>query len=154
MSRYFYYLIVLELVGSVISITPSFLFDSSQKGALISILLALLIGSIFVYLITAFFNQFPGAGFPELLQQYTPKWISSPVLILFGLVCFIVGLKTSWFTLFVWVISLIIVADISEPQFLSYSSYLYNGIPLFFLFFLIICWFISWRDKHAGAANT
>jgi len=94
MSRYFYYIVILEFVGGVITITPSLLFDVSKEGALISILIALLAGGVFIYFTTRFFNQFPGLGFPELLQLHTPKWVASPLLILFSLVWFTIGLKT------------------------------------------------------------
>ncbi|MCM3632485.1 GerAB/ArcD/ProY family transporter [Paenibacillus camelliae] len=94
MSRYFYYLVVVEFVGSILSVIPSFLFESSKKGTIMSMLLALLAGVAFIYWITKFFNHYPGRGLPELLQQHIPKWIAFPILFLFSLAWFIFGLKT------------------------------------------------------------
>jgi len=58
------------------------------------------------------------------------------------------NLNAHLFTIVVWIASLIVSTYITEPQFLEYSSYLINFLPPFFVVFLIICWFISWRDKH------
>ena len=56
-------------------------------------LLAIAIGTFFIYLLTVFFNRFPGLGFPELLKNHMPKWISFFLLFCFGLLWFAIGVE-------------------------------------------------------------
>jgi len=94
MNRYFYYILFVEFIGSIISVIPTFLFESSNEGAIWSMLLALFAGGAFIYFTTKFFNQFPGLAFPELLQQHMSNWFASLLLTIFSIVWFVFGLKT------------------------------------------------------------
>lgn len=93
MNRYFYYLILVSLVVNMVGMVPTILFEK-KSGTIISMLLAIAIGTLFIYLIIIFFNRYPGVGFPELLKNHMPKWISSFLLFCFGLIWFAIGLNT------------------------------------------------------------
>lgn len=92
MNRYFYYIVLVPMVGSVVSALPSLLFESSEKGAIVSMLISLLVGVTFIYFITKFFNKFPGKGFPEVLKQSMPMWISKLFLLMISFIWFTMGL--------------------------------------------------------------
>ena len=88
MNRYFYYLILVTFIVNVLGAVPNTLFEAKTSGGIISMLLAIAIGTFFIYLLTVFFNRFPGLGFPELLKNHMPKWISFFLLFCFGLLWF------------------------------------------------------------------
>ncbi|WP_129731708.1 GerAB/ArcD/ProY family transporter [Ectobacillus funiculus] len=80
MNRYFCYLILVNMMASVVASVPQLLLKDRAEGAIVSIILALITGSIVTYIIAHFFYKFPGKGLPELLQEYAPKWIAVPFL--------------------------------------------------------------------------
>ncbi|MCQ6282478.1 GerAB/ArcD/ProY family transporter [Bacillus sp. EB600] len=94
MNRYFYYLTLVTMIVNMVGSVPKILFKTKDFGTITSILIAIAIGILFIYWITSFFNQFPGVGFPELLKNHMPKWISTFLLFCFGLMWFFVGLET------------------------------------------------------------
>ncbi|MFB9760186.1 GerAB/ArcD/ProY family transporter [Ectobacillus funiculus] len=94
MNRYFYYLIIVNMVANIVACVPRILLEARTKGAIVSMILALITGSIVTYTIARFFNKFPGKGLPELLKEYTPKWIAIPLLMLLAIGWFSAGLTT------------------------------------------------------------
>ena len=89
MNQYFYYLIIVNMVANIVACVPKILLE-----ARVSMILALITGSIVTYTIARFFNKFPGKGLPELLKEYTPKWIAIPLLMLLAIGWFSAGLTT------------------------------------------------------------
>ncbi|WP_342048030.1 GerAB/ArcD/ProY family transporter [Bacillus sp. OTU530] len=94
MNRYFYYLIMINMIANVAASVPTILLAARAKGAIVSMILALITGSMATYTIARFFNKFPGKGLPELLKEYTPKWITIPLLMLLVVAWFSAGLTT------------------------------------------------------------
>ncbi|MFP3126000.1 spore germination protein [Ectobacillus funiculus] len=92
MNRYFYYLIIVNMVANIVACVPRIVLAARTKGAIVSMILALIMGSMVTYTITRFFNKFPGKGLPELLQEYTPKWVAIPLLMLLTVGWFSAGL--------------------------------------------------------------
>lgn len=94
MNRYFYYLLAVNMVAHIITSVPMVLFEARKEGAIVSMILSLGAGSLVMYWMTRIFNRFPGKGYPELLKEYTSKWIAKPLLFCTVLVWFTAGLIT------------------------------------------------------------
>ena len=94
MNRFFYYLILINMITSIVATNPKVLLHSSDKGAILSMILAVVAGLVFTYIVTTFFNKFPGEGLPELLTKFTPTWFSKPVLAYLSITFYLAGLIT------------------------------------------------------------
>ncbi|MFB9760157.1 GerAB/ArcD/ProY family transporter [Ectobacillus funiculus] len=94
MNRYFYYLIIVNMIANIVASVPKILLESREKGAIVSMIFALITGTMVTYTIARFFNKFPGKGLPELLKEHTPKWIAIPFLMLLTVGWFSAGLTT------------------------------------------------------------
>ncbi|MGN7388758.1 GerAB/ArcD/ProY family transporter [Sporosarcina sp. SAFN-015] len=94
MSRFLFYLILINMITNMVSITPRILIVGSNTGTVLSLVLALIIGMIFTYILVILFSRFPGQGLPEILNAYTPKWFATPVLLFFAVAWYIAGLFT------------------------------------------------------------
>ena len=94
MNRFFYYLLLINMITSVVATNPRVLLHSSDKGAILSMILAVVAGLVFTYVVTTFFNKFPGEGLPELLTKFTPKWFSKPLLFYLSITFYLAGLIT------------------------------------------------------------
>ena len=94
MNRFFYYLLLINMITSVVATNPKVLLHNSDKGAITSMILAVVAGLFFVYIVAKFFNKFPGQGLPELLYEHTPKWFSWPVILYLSVNFYILGLIT------------------------------------------------------------
>lgn len=92
MNRYFYYLFAINLIVNTVASVPGILYQN-KSSAIFSITLSLIIGTIFSYFIAHFFNQFPGRDLPDILKQYTSKWVSAPFLIGLAIIWYILGLN-------------------------------------------------------------
>ncbi|GKV57300.1 hypothetical protein NCCP2222_32470 [Sporosarcina sp. NCCP-2222] len=100
MNRFLYYFIILNLIANIVVEVPKILMDFSERGAVTSIALALIIGVALNWMIINAFKPYPGRSLPELLQLYTPKWLNKPVLLYLSANWFIAGLLSiSTFTL-------------------------------------------------------
>ncbi|MFC6604608.1 hypothetical protein ACFQDF_28605 [Ectobacillus funiculus] len=55
MNRYFYYLITVNMIANVAASVPKILLDARTKGAIVSMILALITGSMGTYIIARFF---------------------------------------------------------------------------------------------------
>lgn len=87
-SRYFYCLFLMNSLTNIINFVPRELIDKRYSGALSSILIGSLIGTLLVYLFTTVITKFPGKGLPEIINPLLPKWITTPFLLfLAGLWC-------------------------------------------------------------------
>ncbi|KGR78774.1 GerAB/ArcD/ProY family transporter [Ureibacillus sinduriensis] len=94
MSRYYYYLILINMVANVIASVPAILLQFHKQGSVSSMILAAIIGTILITIYTRFFNAFPGMTLPDLLKKTTAKWFYNPFILLLALVWFIAGLIT------------------------------------------------------------
>ncbi|WP_413365059.1 GerAB/ArcD/ProY family transporter [Lysinibacillus sp. 3P01SB] len=94
MSRFYYYLILINMVANIIASVPVILLHFHKEGAVSSMLLAVVAGTILITLFTRFFNSFPGMALPELLQKTSARWFHLPVVFLLAVMWFIAGLIT------------------------------------------------------------
>ncbi|WP_071393723.1 GerAB/ArcD/ProY family transporter [Bacillus tuaregi] len=92
MSRYFYYITFINMVTSMTASMPKILLMERDGGAIVSILVSVPIGLVVCYLIGRFYQNYPGKGLPELMDDYIPKWIKLPFLFIIGVVWFVAGL--------------------------------------------------------------
>ncbi|MFC5603856.1 GerAB/ArcD/ProY family transporter [Sporosarcina koreensis] len=94
MSRFLFYLIIINMLTNMVSITPRILISGSKSGAILSMILALIFGITLTYILVMLFRRFPGQGLPEILNAYAPKWVATPVLLFLGLAWYVAGLYT------------------------------------------------------------
>ncbi|WP_144510198.1 GerAB/ArcD/ProY family transporter [Bacillus sp. FJAT-22090] len=94
MSRFLYYFIIITMLANIVASVPKILLFESEKGAIISMIAASILGPIIVFIIIKLFNLFPGKTLPQMMKQYTPKWFAYPVLFYFFVCWYIAGLIT------------------------------------------------------------
>ncbi|MEK4031355.1 GerAB/ArcD/ProY family transporter [Pseudobacillus sp. FSL P4-0506] len=94
MNRYYYYLLAVNMFTHMVTSVPIVLYQARKEGAIVSMIFALLIGTVIIYWQTHIFTRFPEKGYPELLKEYMSKWIAFPLLVLTAIVWFIAGLIT------------------------------------------------------------
>ncbi|BAQ08810.1 spore germination protein [Bacillus sp. OxB-1] len=94
MSRFLFYLILVNMLANMVSLTPRILISGSDSGAVLSLIIAIPVGMVLTYIIISLFSLFPGQGLPEILKAHTPKWISMPILLFFSILWYIAGLST------------------------------------------------------------
>lgn len=78
MSRFYYYLILINMAANIIASVPVILLNHHKDGAVSSMLISIVVGIILVIVYTRFFNSFPGMTLPELLKKTTVKWFYQP----------------------------------------------------------------------------
>ncbi|MFD1706435.1 GerAB/ArcD/ProY family transporter [Siminovitchia sediminis] len=91
MNRFIFYCILVNMIANMISAVSKILMDHKKDGIFLSMLLAVLSGMVIVYVFGKFFSKFPGKDLQTLLEEYTPVWVSKPVLFLTVLHWFISG---------------------------------------------------------------
>ncbi|MCG7345635.1 spore germination protein [Sporosarcina sp. ACRSL] len=94
MSRFLFYLILINMMTSMVSLTPRILIAGSGSGTVVSLIIALFVGIVMTYILVRLFSHFPGLGLPEILKAYAPKWFAKPILLFFGLAWYTAGLFT------------------------------------------------------------
>lgn len=93
MSRYFSYLLLLNLFGNSIAFVPTILLEQRFKGAVSALVIGALMSSVLIWLTTYSFSKTPRLGLPEMLNLL-PKWIRGGMLFLIGFVIFTAGCLT------------------------------------------------------------
>ncbi|MBT2659351.1 GerAB/ArcD/ProY family transporter [Bacillus sp. ISL-18] len=99
MNRYFYYLIIVNMLINVVAYVPRYLIEQRFNGTIMSILIAVIITIVFLYVYCNTLNQFPGLGQPEIIKRYTSKWFSVPFLFFVGILFYVSG----WFVLLAFI---------------------------------------------------
>lgn len=94
MSRFYYYLVMINMIANIISAVPTILLRYRNDGAVLSLIVGIILGLVIVIVYTKFFNAFPGKAFPELLVQTTSKWFYYPLLFFMAVMWFIAGIST------------------------------------------------------------
>ncbi|AXI00096.1 hypothetical protein DV702_10440 [Sporosarcina sp. PTS2304] len=94
MSRFFYYILLSNMIANVIATGPRILFSKSEDGVIVSMILGLFFGVVMNWLFIHSFKVFPGKSLPQILKEHTTKWISIPVLIVLSLFWYVAGLQT------------------------------------------------------------
>ncbi|MEK3790761.1 GerAB/ArcD/ProY family transporter [Paenibacillus sp. FSL R7-0204] len=90
-SRYFYCLFLMNSLINIINFTPRELIDARFDGAQSSILVAVVTGTLFIYLFTKVIHKFPGQGLPEILRSALPKLLASPLILAFAVLWYMAG---------------------------------------------------------------
>jgi hypothetical protein len=93
-SRYFYCLFLMNSLINIINFVPRELIDRRFDGALISILIATVLGTLFVYVFTVLITKFPGKGLPEILTSVLSRKVVSPILLFFSSLWCVAGTIT------------------------------------------------------------
>ncbi|MCR8630190.1 spore germination protein [Paenibacillus radicis (ex Xue et al. 2023)] len=91
LSRYFFYALILTMMINSILYVPRILINERYEGALMSLILGTLIGSILLYIFTGSLLKFPGMGLPEIFKLSLHKSIYIPSLLILGTSGFIAG---------------------------------------------------------------
>jgi hypothetical protein len=94
LSRFYYYLILINMVANIIASVPAILLHFHKEGAVPSMILAVVVGTLLVTIYTRFFNSFPGMTLPELLEKTTAKWFHLPFVFFLAVMWFVAGLIT------------------------------------------------------------
>ncbi|WP_162174443.1 hypothetical protein [Paenibacillus sp. FSL R7-269] len=90
-SRYFYCLFLMNSLINIINFTPRELIDARFEGAQSSIVIAVVTGTLFIYLFTKVINKFPGQGLPEIFGAALPKLLASPLIFIYALLWYTAG---------------------------------------------------------------
>ncbi|WP_456278607.1 GerAB/ArcD/ProY family transporter [Bacillus sp. AK128] len=93
MNRYFFYLLVVNMLGNIFLHVPTILIQNRYEGTVLGILIGTIIGSIFLFVFTVSLNKFPGMDIAEILEK-TPKWFRLLFLLFFSMMWFLAGVLT------------------------------------------------------------
>ncbi|MBM7663840.1 hypothetical protein JOC25_000296 [Solibacillus kalamii] len=94
MSRFYYYLIIINMMANIIASVPAILLHYHKEGTVISMILSIGAGVVLVTIYTRFFLSYPGKTLPELLEKTTSKWFYLPFVFALAVLWFIAGLIT------------------------------------------------------------
>ncbi|WP_339207814.1 GerAB/ArcD/ProY family transporter [Paenibacillus sp. FSL K6-3182] len=84
MNRYFYYNFVLVSFINLLLYVPHILIQYRYTGAVSSILVGIVIGTILVYMYTSAMARYPGKGLPEILKLHSPQWLVTISMLFFS----------------------------------------------------------------------
>lgn len=93
-GRYFYWLFLLNSLINIINFVPRQLIDNRFGGAQMSIVIAVVLGSLFIYLLMKLLGKFPGKGVPEIFGAAFPKPVVSVLVAFFSLLWCMAGIIT------------------------------------------------------------
>lgn len=94
MSRFYYYLVFINMLSNIIASVPAILLQSAKKGSVSAMILAVVGGTLLVTFFSRFFSAFPGMTLPALLKKTTSKWFYNPFILLLAVLWFCAGLIT------------------------------------------------------------
>jgi spore germination protein KB len=92
MNRYFFYLVVLNMLTNVIIFVPKYLIQYRFDGLILSMIIAIVIGICLMYLDTIVYAWFPGQGLPDILEHRLNKPLKIIILGSFSFFWFVAGL--------------------------------------------------------------
>ncbi|WP_138493659.1 GerAB/ArcD/ProY family transporter [Paenibacillus pinistramenti] len=123
-DRYFYYLFLINALLNIVNFVPKGLINGRFDGSMASIMVAVPLGLLFTYLFGKVMGKFPSTGVPEIYNQYLPKPLSLPLLLMFAVLWFIAGL-----------ITLLAFVEIT----LRYISMDVEPLTVLVLFLMVVC---------------
>jgi spore germination protein KB len=124
MNRFFYYIIIMNMLSNVIAYVPTILIHERFDGAVLSILLSIPIGILFILSFMKLLSKFPGEGLPEILNNTLPKIVAAPAL--FSFLILFVGAR---------MIELITFTEIIR----LYVNQEYSQVYLMLMFIVVTC---------------
>ncbi|OMF23096.1 hypothetical protein BK133_24980 [Paenibacillus sp. FSL H8-0548] len=81
MNRYVFYPFIMVSFINLLLFVPYILIQARFSGAVTSMIVGSVIGTIFVYMYTGALARFPGKGLPEILKLHCPQWLVSITMI-------------------------------------------------------------------------
>jgi hypothetical protein len=90
LNRYYYYLILNNMLINVFMFVPSILIRERFNGTVLAIPIGALIGTACLLIFSYSINQFPTLGLPEIFER-TPKWFRFGFLSFFSFMWFSAG---------------------------------------------------------------
>ncbi|WP_166244619.1 hypothetical protein [Paenibacillus turpanensis] len=97
MGRYFYYLVILNMLVNVFAYVPSLLLEHRYEGSVAAIPIGALLGSLLMFVFVWSMNKFQGMTLPEILKIQLPRrlaWLRHPLLVYVSVMWFFAGLLT------------------------------------------------------------
>ncbi|MFM1652636.1 GerAB/ArcD/ProY family transporter [Brevibacillus sp. B_LB10_24] len=94
MSRYFHYLVLINMIVNIVVFVPKIMLNHRFNGAVMSIPLGSIIGTTLLIVFTKGMMKFPGKDLSQILQERTPKWVRIPLLLFLILLFFWAGCVT------------------------------------------------------------
>ncbi|WP_248924178.1 GerAB/ArcD/ProY family transporter [Paenibacillus hamazuiensis] len=91
MNRYFYYLVILNMLVNVISYVPQIMTEYRFQGTPAAIVLAVPIGTLLMYAFMKSLTRFPNKTFPEILDLTFSKVITVPFKLFSGGMWYLAG---------------------------------------------------------------
>ncbi|OXM15311.1 GerAB/ArcD/ProY family transporter [Paenibacillus herberti] len=88
MNRYFYYSFVMVAMLNLMLFVPSVLLSERTTGAVSSMLVAIVVGTLTAYAATSALARYPGRGVPEILRLRLPEWIVKMILAIYAFMFF------------------------------------------------------------------
>jgi len=85
MNRYFYYNFILVSFINLLLYVPNILIQYRYTGAVSSIVIGIVIGTILVYMYTSAMARYPGKGLPEILKLHSPQWLVTISMLFFSI---------------------------------------------------------------------
>ncbi len=91
MSRYFFYLYLICMFINTIFFVPRLLLEQRFNGAVMAMVVAVVLGSVFAILFLKAIGKFPGQGISDIFERSLPGFIKTPLLFFFGIMWAIAG---------------------------------------------------------------
>ncbi|MDN3015987.1 GerAB/ArcD/ProY family transporter [Paenibacillus sp. BSR1-1] len=85
MTRHFFYIVMLTMMLNIILNVPMVLVQDRFHGSIISIVISIIIGSLFIFLFIIGMSRFPKKGLPEIFHEKFPAYIRNPYLVFLGI---------------------------------------------------------------------
>ncbi len=93
-SKYIYYLFLMNALINIVNFVPRVLVFTRFHGALPSILISTVIGTLLLYGFTTALSSFKGQGLPEIFNANLPRFFSFLLLIIYACFWFLAGIIT------------------------------------------------------------
>ncbi len=93
-KRYFYIMLILNMLTNIVAYVPTVLIENRSNGALLGMFISLPIGMLLIFFFVKYISEFPEQGIPEILEKYTKKWFRFFYLFFQGFLWFIAGFVT------------------------------------------------------------
>lgn len=85
MNRYFYYLVVTNMLVNVLALVPRVLINERFNGAVLALPISAVLGFAVMALFVRALEKFPQKGLPEILDTFMPVWLRNMLLAAFAL---------------------------------------------------------------------
>jgi spore germination protein KB len=84
MSRYYYYLVLINTITNSIIYLPKVLIQDRYNGASMAILISIPFGALLLYFFTKSLKKLNSLALPEILEYYFPRWLQISIMVIFS----------------------------------------------------------------------